>query len=178
MSTYRTPEQRAQRKKAQDAWNARNPDYHKQYYANNKEHIKQKSSENFKKRKARSPWRELWRHARTRAAQYSFEFNLTHEYLESIWPDACPVLGIPLYPNTGGKAHDNSPSLDRIDSSKGYVIGNVAIISYRANVIKNSGSADEHRLIAEWMDKTTACNTLPEPETSTSSGCVVSNDQS
>lgn len=48
-------------------------------------------------------------------------------------PAVCPVMGIPM---TVGGARDNSPSLDRIDPSRGYVPGNVCVICYRANRIK------------------------------------------
>jgi hypothetical protein len=69
-------------------------------------------------------------------------------------PTVCPVLGIPLTlvapPNS-----DGLPTVDRIDSSKPYQVGNVAVISWRANIIKNMGTADEHRRIARWMDKMT-----------------------
>jgi hypothetical protein len=66
-------------------------------------------------------------------------------------PEFCPILGVKL--EFGNMAtRDNSPSLDRIIPELGYVPGNVAVISYRANRIKNEGLADEHRRIADWMD--------------------------
>lgn len=64
-------------------------------------------------------------------------------------PSHCPVLGIPLKYKGG----DNSPSLDRIDSNKGYVVGNVEVISYRANVLKNSSTQEERELLAEYYRK-------------------------
>lgn len=79
-------------------------------------------------------------------------FNLTHEDL--IVPDRCPILGCILERGIGAKsAHAASPSVDRIDATKGYVKGNVAVISYRANVIKNDGTASEHRAVADWIDR-------------------------
>lgn len=39
-------------------------------------------------------------------------------------------------------------SLDRVDPAKGYVKGNVWIVGYRANLVKNDGTAEEHELIA------------------------------
>lgn len=73
-----------------------------------------------------------------------------------VWPKVCPVLGIDL-DYRGGSRTEHSASFDRYDSSKGYVPGNVFIISYRANRIKNNGTAEEHEQIARWMrevDKT------------------------
>ena len=45
------------------------------------------------------------------------------------------------------KTEDNSYSLDRIDSTKGYIKGNVWIISKRANVIKNNATLEELELL-------------------------------
>lgn len=60
-------------------------------------------------------------------------------------PTHCPLLGIELdqfHPNL-----DNHCSLDRIDSTKGYVRGNVMVISHRANRIKSNATAEELVLI-------------------------------
>lgn len=67
-------------------------------------------------------------------------------------PTVCPILGIPMSLKFGRKA-DGLPTIDRLDSSKSYEVGNIAVISWRANIIKNMGTADEHRKIAEWMDR-------------------------
>lgn len=52
-----------------------------------------------------------------------------------------------------GVKQDDSYSLDRIDSSKGYIKGNVWVISLRANRIKNDSTPDELRLIADKVDE-------------------------
>jgi hypothetical protein len=52
-----------------------------------------------------------------------------------------------------GKSSDNSPSLDRINPLLGYTAQNCAIISNKANRIKNNGTAEEHRLIANWQER-------------------------
>lgn len=74
-----------------------------------------------------------------------------------VLPDVCPILGIKLnYDGTGVEGYtraDNSPSIDRIDSDIGYTANNIAVISWRANRIKNNGTADEHKKIADWMKK-------------------------
>jgi hypothetical protein len=50
-----------------------------------------------------------------------------------------------------GRKTDNSPSLDKIDNEKGYVPGNLAIISSRANAIKSDASLEEIEAIAAYM---------------------------
>lgn len=84
-----------------------------------------------------------------RAKQQSLPISITVDDIET--PDLCPVLGIPIFYDLHKKA-DNSPSLDRILPAKGYVHGNVAVISERANRLKNNGSSEEHRRIADWID--------------------------
>lgn len=76
--------------------------------------------------------------------------------LKDSLPKVCPIFGTPLeYESNPGRSMENSPSLDRIDSSKDYSASNVAIISRRANVTKNSGTAEEHFKIAAWMKSVT-----------------------
>ena len=37
----------------------------------------------------------------------------------------------------------NSPTLDRIDNDRGYVPGNVVVVSYMANSIKTNATAEQ-----------------------------------
>lgn len=82
---------------------------------------------------------KMWNSAKWRANKGELEFDIDIEDIKI--PDRCPVLGIELEP--GGENQDNSPSLDRMDPSKGYVKGNVKVISYRANMIKSNATSDE-----------------------------------
>lgn len=50
------------------------------------------------------------------------------------------------------KASQYGKHKDRLAAGKGYVPGNVAIISMRANQIKNDATAEEHCRVAAWMD--------------------------
>ena len=91
--------------------------------------------------------------ARTRSYFAGRDFSLTKDQLRELVVDRCPVLGQPLLWNCGDKSGPKpfSPSLDRIDNSKGYVISNVAIISHRANTIKHSASLEEVKSLYEYM---------------------------
>ena len=44
-----------------------------------------------------------------------------------------------------------TPSLDRINPKLGYVKGNVQVISWRANNIKRDATAEELRLVADFV---------------------------
>lgn len=82
-----------------------------------------------------------------RAKLKGLAFNLTIDDLHI--PAKCPVLGIPLTIGKGS-ASDNSPELDRIDNRKGYVKGNVIVVSRRANRIKNDATVAELEKIASF----------------------------
>lgn len=90
--------------------------------------------------------------ARRRARDQRLGFDLDIEYLLSLPSDICPVFGIALaWCNNSKIREDNSPSLDKIDPAKGYIRGNVAWLSWRANRIKNDGSALDHEKIFQWL---------------------------
>ena len=87
------------------------------------------------------------------------EFNIDVDYLKQIDTDICPILGIPMQWNIGnhhgqgkGRAIATSKSLDRIDSSRGYVKGNVIIISWRANRLKNNATLEELITLGKWAE--------------------------
>jgi hypothetical protein len=90
----------------------------------------------------------LWFSARQRARRDGVAFEIAIE--DIIVPPCCPVLGIALQRSVGCIA-DNSPSLDRIDPKRGYVLGNIAVISVRANRIKNDASPEELERVLAWM---------------------------
>lgn len=47
----------------------------------------------------------------------------------------------------------NSPSLDRIVPERGYVAGNLRVISNRANTLKNNATIDEMRLVLADLER-------------------------
>lgn len=103
----------------------------------------------------RVPGRYLWYNARQRAKKFSVPFDLELE--DVVIPEFCPVLGIPLEQTVQGRRgfHPNSPSIDRVIPEKGYVRGNVCVISNRANWIKRDATAAELRAIADYIDRMT-----------------------
>tara|TARA_R100000458_G_scaffold52847_1_gene54652 strand:- start:33 stop:566 length:534 start_codon:yes stop_codon:yes gene_type:complete len=82
------------------------------------------------------------------------EFNIDVDYLKQIdTTDICPILEIPMRWWSGygnGQTNPNAKSLDRIDSSRGYIKGNVIIISWRANKIKNNANLEELIKLGQW----------------------------
>lgn len=95
------------------------------------------------------PKRHMLNWARKRAKDKGIDFSITSE--DIYIPDVCPVLGIPLFKGEGSRT-DNSPSLDRIDNTKGYIKGNVCVVSFRANALKNNGTVLEFKAIIEYME--------------------------
>ena len=67
------------------------------------------------------------------------EYSLDPDYLMSIFPkdSRCPVLKTKFIKNS-----QQTPSVDRIDNSKGYVKGNVLWVSKRVNSIKRDSTYD------------------------------------
>ena len=102
------------------------------------------------KGKKGTPRYEMWRCAKERARKRGIPFALDLE--DVVIPDVCPALGIPLVVNGEGAPGDDSPSLDRIIPSKGYVKGNVQVISQKANRIKSDATPAEVLKVAKFME--------------------------
>jgi hypothetical protein len=80
--------------------------------------------------------------AKGRSRRKGLEFDIS--ILDLDIPEYCPLLGVKINYKANGKGGaPTSPSLDRIDTSKGYVKGNVWIISWRANRIKSDATLEE-----------------------------------
>lgn len=87
---------------------------------------------------------------RQRAKKLGIPFNITRE--DVIIPQNCPALGMPLERGTKG-FHESSPSIDQIVPGKGYIKGNVMVVSFRANRIKSNASLDELRKVVAYLEK-------------------------
>ena len=67
-------------------------------------------------------------------------------------PETCPILGMPLVMGKGEFGPD-SASLDRFDPRRGYIPGNVWVISRRANQMKSDASPAELLRFAAWVNQ-------------------------
>jgi hypothetical protein len=86
---------------------------------------------------------------KARAILKGLDFNLT---IDDIYiPEYCPILNVKLELNEKQGGGDTSPALDRIDSSKGYVKGNIQVISSKANRIKTNATTEEIGLVYSYL---------------------------
>jgi hypothetical protein len=135
-------------------------EYMKKYYNNNKQVILKRHreyEETYKDERTlyKRDWyiknlqHMMWKNAKRRANKNGIDFSILET--DILIPDVCPVFGTLLV--VGMVRNDNSPTLDRIDNSKGYIIGNIRVISWRANRIKGDATTREIELILEYMKR-------------------------
>jgi hypothetical protein len=103
-----------------------------------KQRYKNTAVQSFKKRRVERPEAHIYFRVKVSAKQRNLEFNLDLEDIKI--PEFCPLLGIKLEYTPKGRAKFNTPSVDRIDSCKGYIKGNVWVISNKANTMKQDVS--------------------------------------
>lgn len=96
----------------------------------------------------RNPITYMLKAAKMRAKRDELDYNL--EPSDIIIPEFCPVLGLPLI--IGSNDKDINPSLDRIDNNLGYIKGNVIVVSYRCNRIKNNSTEEERKKLYEFFE--------------------------
>lgn len=88
--------------------------------------------------KERSEYKLFYR-AKRRARTKGLEFTIKESDIKI--PALCPVFKTPI----------DIPSLDRINSSKGYTPDNIIVMSNRANMLKNNGTLKEFEKIIEFL---------------------------
>jgi hypothetical protein len=89
---------------------------------------------------------------KTRSKLKNLDFNLDADYLFSLPSEVCPVFNYTL---CWGESHKsaifNSPSLDRLDPTKGYIKGNVQWVSHLANTMKQNATKEQLVQFANWI---------------------------
>ena len=90
-----------------------------------------------KDKHSQKPEIRLFNLARRRAKNKNLEFNLTKEYIKSLWPqdNQCPIQKKKF--KYGLNNRNLNPTIDRILPKKGYIIGNIIIVSHRVNECKS-----------------------------------------
>lgn len=112
-----------------------------------------KAQEAQKKFQRTQPLKYMLNRIRGSAKRRGLEFSLLETDFQTL-PKYCPVLNIELkYPGEALNADDPAiASIDRIDNSMGYIAGNVAIISLRANKLKRDASLEELQALTKWLE--------------------------
>lgn len=123
----------------------RSNEYHKERRLKDPEHYKKIDKRKYEKSKEKrisyeqkkrreNPENYMFIQVKSRAKRLGIPFEL--DVGDIIIPEVCPILGIPLFIGDN-KLCANSPSLDRVDNSLGYIKGNVCVISFKANRYKS-----------------------------------------
>jgi hypothetical protein len=109
-------------------------------------------SDQLKWRRA-NPDSQMLASARIRARRAGVPCTITRRDIQNVWRERCPAFGYTLeFNHDGSHAHSrNGFSLDRIDPAKGYVPGNIQILSQRANAMKSDATPEELLRFADWI---------------------------
>lgn len=121
----------------------RTKEYSANYYA--KPEVKRRRNERYVVTSIDNPEKMMWTGAMARAKKKGIEFTL--ELKDIVIPEYCPLSDVRLF--KGDRVHHTaSPSIDRIDPTKGYTKENIWVIAHRANTIKSDATSEEFMIIA------------------------------
>ena len=95
----------------------------------------------------RDPEKYILTRTRSNSKPRNIECTITIEDIHI--PEFCPILGVKLDKVRSGSIY--APSLDRVDNTKGYVPGNVRVISRRANNLKGELNLQEALAIVTYL---------------------------
>jgi hypothetical protein len=113
-------------------------EYDKEYRKLNKEMLSGKAKTHYDSVRVldfkKNPEKYLYKVAKSRAKQKNIEFSI--DVTDITIPKFCPITEKELIKASGYAP--NAMSLDRVDNERGYVKGNVRVISREANLKKSS----------------------------------------
>jgi hypothetical protein len=139
--------QKEYKEKHREEIRAYQKEYHKRWYAENRDEII-RTSKRYREQNKHNPRyikMRLLNAAKWRASHNGIPFNLSLDDFEI--PDMCPVYQVPF---DSGKY---AATLDRIIPSLGYVKGNIQVISHRANTLKRDASLEELQTLVAFLEK-------------------------
>ena len=87
--------------------------------------------------------------ARARSKRDGREFSIVPAEMQVLWEASpfCAYCSKPLVPSDSTHAHD-SPSLERVDQTKGYTPENTVFACYRCNILKRDATVEELEALA------------------------------
>lgn len=106
------------------------------------------------KKRDQSKWQEanivsiLFHSSKSRAKKKNIEFNI--EKTDIVIPKLCPILKIPFNHSRYQGRRFNGASIDRIDPTKGYIKGNIQVISDLANRMKANATIEQLKEFGVW----------------------------
>jgi hypothetical protein len=130
------------------AWRERNPDKVSDFQRNvreRREKLRSLPLSDERGRKHRQA--SMFHDAKKRAKRDGLAFDLTKE--DILIPATCPVFGFE-FTHTPGRRTDRSPSLDRINNERGYIRGNVIVVSWLANRLKSDATVEQLRIVVNF----------------------------
>lgn len=143
---------RRKKREASARWYAKDPEKERErsrrWGAENPER-KRETNERWYKQ---NPAKKLLQHCRGSAKRRGHECTITAEDIEAMLaPMVCSVTGLPLSLDHDGESRNSpwAPSVDRIDSRVGYVLGNVRIVCCAFNLARNEWPDDVLRTLFE-----------------------------
>jgi len=106
-------------------------------------------------RRAKDPAGHLFRVAQRRARVTGQAFTITAS--DIIVGEKCQCCGIKYdFSPAGGRKRNTAASLDRFDSTKGYVPGNVNVICWKCNWVKSNSTLESLETVIRWMRSKTS----------------------
>lgn len=134
-------------------WRLDNPEKYKSTQAAYRKKNAKKLSKYIGQWMADNPEKRMFTAVKSRAKKQNIPFELDLNDIKI--PVTCPILNIPIikeFKENGKRGpKTNSPSMDRIDNTKGYVKGNIQVISNKANVMKNSATPEQLLQFSFWI---------------------------
>lgn len=147
-------------KQCMSEYRASKREHYKEYTAYRREVDNETIKADRRKHYRNHPESRMLMAAKQRAKNQGLEFNLTIDDIAV--PDKCPLLEVPFVAGEKGN-YEYTPSLDRIDPTKGYIKGNVWVITKRANTMKNNATREELLKFADNIYKYFGDNDIVQP---------------
>lgn len=97
--------------------------------------------------RARDPWRYVLMTAKSRSKVENIPYNLDKEWAVARWTGSCELCRLPFV-IAKRLRHPLSPSIDKIDPTKGYTKDNCRFVAWAINAFKGTGTDEEMLTIA------------------------------